>query len=153
MKPKKRVWLTLNGFPAVAVGMVLLWAVQAQLAPAQQEPKEKSGAPSSSAKASIARADPWAPIGAQDIGKQSAEEVEKKSRGCDSCHQGIEKMHVDEKIKLGCTDCHGGNAQFVAAKDLDPKSEPYLALKIKSHVLPKYPDEWPSSANPVRSYT
>ena len=56
--------------------------------------------------------DPWAPIGATDIGKQSKEEVEKKSLGCNSCHQGVEKMHVDEKIKLGCTDCHGGNAGF-----------------------------------------
>ena len=97
--------------------------------------------------------DPWAPIGATDIGKQSNEEVEKKSLGCNSCHQGVEKMHVDEKIKLGCTDCHGGNAGFSAEKGLDPKSEKYLAIQKKSHVQPKFPDKWPTSANPVRSYT
>ena len=98
-------------------------------------------------------ADPWAPIGIEDIGKQSKEEVEKKSLGCNSCHQGIEKMHADEKIKLGCTDCHGGNSEFIAEKDLDPKSEKYLGIQNKSHIHPKYPDKWPSSANPVRSYT
>ena len=97
--------------------------------------------------------DPWAPIGATDIGKQSKEEVEKKSLGCNSCHQGVEKMHVDEKIKLGCTDCHGGNAGFSIEKGLDPKSEKYLTTQKKSHIQPKYPDKWPTSANPVRSYT
>ena len=97
--------------------------------------------------------DPWAPIGTTDIGKQSKEEVEKKSLGCNSCHQGVEKMHVDEKIKLGCTDCHGGNAGFSIEKGLDPKSEKYLTTQKKSHIQPKYPDKWPTSANPVRSYT
>ena len=97
--------------------------------------------------------DPWAPIGAADIGKQSKEDVEKKSFGCNSCHLGVEKMHVDEKIKLGCTDCHGGNAGFAIEKGLDPKSEKYFATKKKSHVQPRYPKKWPTSANPVRSYT
>lgn len=114
--------------------------------------KLKTNTASAKAEKTIA-IDPWAPIGATDIGKQSKEDVDKKSLGCNSCHQGVEKMHVDEKIKLGCTDCHGGNAGFSIEKGMEPKSKKYLATKKKSHVQPKYPDKWPTSANPIRSYT
>ena len=66
--------------------------------------------------------DPWAPIGATDIGKQSKEEVEKKSLGCNSCHQGVEKMHVDEnqpgenrnksQLRLGRISGHDTHARY-----------------------------------------
>ena len=95
----------------------------------------------------------WEPVGNVDIRSQSDEDVKKKSVGCESCHQGIEKMHADPKIKLGCTDCHGGNAQNIATKNLDTKSKKYQEIQDKSHIQPSYPKNWPTSANPERSYT
>ena len=71
--------------------------------------------------------------------RQSQEQADAKSKGCLSCHQGVEKMHVSEAVRLGCTDCHGGNGE---ATDLN-----------SAHVFPKDNFFGGSSANPVRSYT
>ncbi len=71
--------------------------------------------------------------------RQSFENVLEKSAGCLVCHNGIEKMHVSEAVKLGCTDCHGGN----------PRARTLTA----AHVQPRFPERWQSSANPVRSFT
>lgn len=48
---------------------------------------------------------------------------------------------VDGKpiVRLGCTDCHGGNASAATAAE--------------AHVHPCFPDAWPPSGNPIRSYT
>ena len=74
-----------------------------------------------------------------DFAQQTDEQVAAKSAGCISCHQGVGDMHQKETVKLGCCDCHGG----------DP-----TALDIATaHVRPRFPGAWPSSANPVRSYT
>ena len=62
-----------------------------------------------------------------------------KSRGCLTCHQGIEPMHASAAVKLGCTDCHGGNATAIT--------------KQQAHVAPSNPDLWKTSANPPRTYT
>jgi hypothetical protein len=48
-------------------------------------------------------------------------------------------MHAKDTVKIGCVDCHGGN--------------PMATDKFHAHVHPAIPDAWPSSANPVRSYT
>ena len=48
-------------------------------------------------------------------------------------------MHDLETVKLGCIDCHGGNAD--------------APTKEAAHVQPCLPHAWPTSANPVRSYT
>ncbi len=119
-----------------------------------EEKSSKAEKPSKAVQvAKVAKvAGPWEPIG-NEVAGQSDEAVKKKSAGCDSCHQGIEKMHADTKIKLGCTDCHGGNAENIAPKDLDPKSAKYTEIQNKSHILPKNKKKWPTSANPERSYT
>ena len=42
-------------------------------------------------------------------------------------------------MHLGCIDCHGG--------------DPTATDKEQAHVHPRFPEAWPTSANPVRSYT
>lgn len=63
----------------------------------------------------------------------------RKSWGCINCHQGVVDMHDLPTVKLGCVDCHGGNAD--------------VHTKEAAHVKPSVPQAWPTSANPVRSYT
>src|SRR5262249_14818024 len=43
---------------------------------------------------------------------QTAEETNRKSAGCLSCHAPIEtpSMHTNPAVQAGCTDCHGGTA-------------------------------------------
>ena len=72
-------------------------------------------------------------------------------------------MHRSEAVVLGCTDCHGGDAAINApagetySADAHHNkrdwSSSYQTAMDQAHVLPKYPDHWKSSANPVRSYT
>lgn len=76
---------------------------------------------------------------ADDLYRQTSDDVLRKSWGCINCHQGVTDMHDLETVKLGCIDCHGGNADATA--------------KGAAHVQPYVPQGWPSSANPVRSYT
>ncbi len=74
-----------------------------------------------------------------DLMRQSPEDALRKSKGCLTCHGGIESMHEDPAIKLGCVDCHGGNAD--------------VTIKETAHVKSRYADKWKTSANPERSYT
>jgi hypothetical protein len=71
--------------------------------------------------------------------KQTDGQKQAKSAGCVTCHQSCADPHFKPTVKLGCTDCHGGNAN---CQDLQG-----------AHVRPRFPDAWPGSANPVRSYT
>jgi hypothetical protein len=73
--------------------------------------------------------------------RQSAAEMDSKSKGCQSanCHTPIEPMHASPAVHLGCTDCHGGNASTTD--------------KLLAHVKASHPNRWPSTASPVRSYT
>ena len=79
---------------------------------------------------------------------QSQQTADLKSFGCVTCHTATDasSMHDSPSVVLGCTDCHGGNSTI--------KNDDDLALE-RAHVRPLYPDTWhfPSSANPVRSYT
>jgi len=77
----------------------------------------------------------------QDLLRQTPAEADRKSAGCVSakCHTGIEPMHVSPAVNLGCTDCHGGNASATEIREAHPTA--------------RDPRFWPSSANPVRSYT
>lgn len=79
--------------------------------------------------------------------RQTRMEAEQKSRGCESCHQGIEPMHASQAVRLGCTDCHGGDAS-VMATNIDDKD-----AKRRAHVQPRNPEIWRTSANPINSYT
>src|SRR5262245_26295086 len=74
-----------------------------------------------------------------DLSQQTAEEALGKSIGCMQCHQGVGDPHGKTTVRLGCCDCHGGN--------------PAAASKEAAHIFPRFPDAWPSSANPVRTYT
>jgi hypothetical protein len=74
-----------------------------------------------------------------DLLKQTAEQAAAKSTGCITCHQNTGDPHAKETVRLGCCDCHGG----------DPTS----LIKEKAHVAPRFANAWPTSANPVRSYT
>jgi hypothetical protein len=77
--------------------------------------------------------------------RQSKVVADAKSTGCMSCHQNSHDPHWDGKLDqqqsfyLGCTDCHGGN--------------PNTGIKEQAHVRPRFPEAWPTAANPVRSYT
>lgn len=70
---------------------------------------------------------------------QTADEAHAKSAGCIHCHQHVGDPHCKPTLRIGCTDCHGGNAR--------------TGDKNLAHVHPRQRKEWPSSANPVRSYT
>jgi hypothetical protein len=74
-----------------------------------------------------------------DLLRQTPEEALAKSAGCIQCHQNAHDPHYKETVHLGCCDCHGGN--------------PHTNIKEEAHVPARYPDAWPGSANPVRSYT
>jgi hypothetical protein len=77
----------------------------------------------------------------QDLLRQTQAEADRKSQGCTSakCHVGIEPMHVSPAVRLGCTDCHGGDANTTELR--------------QAHPTPRDPRFWPTSGNPVRSYT
>ena len=88
---------------------------------------------------------------------QTKAEAATKSAGCISCHSASDAwtMHKSEAVVLGCTDCHGGNAKVALTQaNLKFDDPAYVALRDKAHVLPRYPHSWnwPSSANPERSY-
>ena len=62
-------------------------------------------------------------------------------------------MHKSPAVKLGCTDCHGGNAA-AAKPDGSEQGDPgYNNVKDEAHVAPRFPEAWPTSANPERTYT
>jgi hypothetical protein len=71
--------------------------------------------------------------------EQTPEQAAAKSAGCVQCHQNARDPHYKKTLNLGCCDCHGGN--------------PAANTKEAAHVHPRFPDAWPASANPVRSYT
>lgn len=70
---------------------------------------------------------------------QTDEQAMAKSAGCITCHKGIEPMHESKNVRLGCVDCHGGDANCLT--------------KEGAHVHPKYPERWPTSANPKKTYS
>ena len=100
---------------------------------------------------------------------QNWESADAKSIGCVSCHTKSDRktMHASEAVVLGCTDCHGGDAKVVApagasgvrsgngelAHGALGYSPAYRDAMDHAHVLPRYPDRFPTSANPPRSYT
>ncbi|MCB0330956.1 MAG: hypothetical protein KDD70_14900, partial [Bdellovibrionales bacterium] len=84
----------------------------------------------------------------------SVEEMEAASVGCKDCHTKTDAptMHENPGVVIGCADCHGGDPT-VRASGVLPESPEYDQLKDKAHVLPEFPEFWPSSANPPNSYT
>ena len=88
---------------------------------------------------------------------QTPDQAEAKSLGCKSCHTASDTltMHKTAAVVLGCADCHGGDPKVSAPAGLVRTDPAYAALRDRAHVLPRYPSSWnfPSSANPKRSYT
>jgi hypothetical protein len=78
-------------------------------------------------------------IGQDSFINQTQADADRKSKGCITCHGGIEPMHKSSAVKLGCIDCHGGN--------------PNATIADLAHVQPRFPDRWKTSANPPRTYT
>ncbi len=70
--------------------------------------------------------------------RQTADAAGRKSAGCVHCHKNTHDPHFKATLRLGCVDCHGGDASCVE--------------KEGAHVVPRFPEAWTSSANPVRSY-
>ena len=75
--------------------------------------------------------------------RQTQADADAKSQSCVQCHRGTGDMHarrVDGKpvVRLGCCDCHGGN--------------PTATTAAGAHVHPNFPEDWPPSGNPIRSY-
>ena len=64
-------------------------------------------------------------------------------------------MHANPAVKIGCVDCHGGDSAIALKQGLEKGSDEYTALMESAHVLPRFPKSWeyPSSANPERTYT
>src|SRR5579872_4021289 len=90
---------------------------------------------------------------AQSPQRQSAATLAlSRSAGCLSCHNGIEDIH-NGKVPLACIDCHGGNESATAPAGASKNSPEWLKAKRRAHVAPRFPEKWPSSANPERSYT
>lgn len=81
-------------------------------------------------------------------------QMEAASTGCRDCHTTTDaaSMHKNPAVVIGCADCHGGNAA-VRAESLAPGTADYEAAKRNAHVLPRHPENWPSSANPKHGYT
>ncbi len=88
--------------------------------------------------------------------RQTTDEAELKSKGCESCHTDTDakSMHASPAVVLGCVDCHGGNAKVLVPNGPRVESE-YDSARDAAHVQPLFPHSWhyPSSANPERSYT
>jgi hypothetical protein len=84
-------------------------------------------------------------------------DVKKQNEGCLSCHTASDapSMHASKAVSLSCVDCHGGNATVTVQSGLKNDDPIYVAARNKAHVQPRYPHAWnyPSSANPKRSYT
>ena len=91
---------------------------------------------------------------------QTAEDADKKSSGCVSCHIQTDRhtMHANPGVVLGCTDCHGGDASIAlpkTAKSPNIKNDPvYQAALNQAHILPRDKSYWnhTASANPAGSY-
>ncbi len=75
------------------------------------------------------------------------------SAGCIDCHRGIDttSMHRNPAVKIGCTECHGGDAS-VRAEGITNASAAYRSALRSAHVQPRFPDRWPTSANPEGPY-
>jgi hypothetical protein len=83
---------------------------------------------------------------------ETADEAARKSAGCLDCHTGIEDMH-NGAINLGCVDCHGGLADCRLPGGATKGSTVYQDVEDRAHVHPRQPELWPTSANPVRSFS
>jgi hypothetical protein len=141
MKKDRPIWR--SRLSAASVGGSLLMLLALAVAPlGAQAPGTPYYAPPPDNRTPSDPRDPY-PFPPELIGvellKQTAEQAAAKSASCLHCHRGVRDPHYKDTLRIGCTDCHGGNAQAYTIQ--------------QSHVQPRFPEMWPNSANPVRSYT
>jgi len=88
------------------------------------------------------------------VKNMTSNEMHDAGIGCFDCHSKTDQvtMHKNPAVHIGCTDCHGGKSS-IHAVGLQAGSAAYLAAMREAHVQPKYPENWPSSANPQNGYT
>jgi hypothetical protein len=82
------------------------------------------------------------------------EEARLASEGCLDCHAQTDSpsMHQNPGVLIGCQHCHGGDAS-IRAENVQANSSEYENRKKLAHVQAKFPENWPTSANPQGSYT
>src|SRR6185369_1381084 len=110
------------------------------------------------ANAPVAPAGPEPEPGPPAPERQTQADAEKKSAGCMTCHKETDRhtMHANPAVILGCTDCRGGKAAVVkpeGAEQHGSNEADYHAAMKEAHVLPRFPGEWKTAANPEISYT
>jgi hypothetical protein len=89
---------------------------------------------------------------------ESRAEAAAASRGCLTCHAGVEPIHASPAVQIGCVQCHGGDPAVERPAGAAPGAAAYAEAMARAHVRPLYPQRWtrggrPSSGNPERSYT
>jgi hypothetical protein len=125
------LWIVLPSIAGFLAWMAQSWSAAA---PGQTPPPAEKTQPASNADPYPMPAD-WASI---HLLQQTDAAASAKSAGCVTCHQNSGDPHAKATLRLGCTDCHGGDASCTD--------------KDKAHVHPRFPEAWPTSGNPVRSY-
>ena len=86
---------------------------------------------------------------------QTQADVDRKSEGCLSCHNGIDEptMHPTRTVRLACTDCHGGDPTLSVAPGRAKGSAEYEQVKRKAHVEPRDPEFALGAGRVARAYT
>jgi hypothetical protein len=146
-------WLGAAGPDDASANDSLIQLAQRLRRPGQEEPPAEP-APARPATPERRSESPEPPKGeGPDLSRQSQEEIDRKNRGCVSCHTKTDSlnMHQDTSVKAACTDCHGGRGDVVVTAGAQPGSGPYETAKKQAHVQPRVPELWKSTANPVRA--
>jgi len=83
------------------------------------------------------------------------EEVKEGSIGCFDCHTKTDapSMHTNPAVQIGCAHCHGGDPKVRLPNNTTLHGPEYNHTKKLAHVSPRHPENWPTSANPKRSYS
>ncbi|HVT56832.1 MAG TPA: hypothetical protein VHR45_00390 [Thermoanaerobaculia bacterium] len=148
------------GLVSAAVAVSLL-AVAAQRSASRAQPTAPGDAPSAVPESAALRSL------AVTLARlhQSRAAAEAGSRGCLSCHAGVEPIHASPAVQISCIQCHGGDASVVrpltggASAGGAAQDQAFEQAAAAAHVQPLFPARWagpdgkPSSANPERSYT
>ena len=119
--------------PLAALAAVWLVCAIVSAAP----PSDAPVAPKAQPLAAVNAAHPHA-MGAQATQVPAGRTESAPSTGCMGCHTNATDPHPT-KQNLTCVDCHGGDGAATS--------------KEKAHPKPRYPDQWPSAANPHETYT
>jgi hypothetical protein len=98
---------------------------------------------------------PGQSTGDSSVFGQTAQETERKSAGCISCHTSTDEptMHPGGKVQIGCTDCHGGDAGVSISAGTAPASAEYQDAKHRAHPPPRHKELLNRSTVPEQAFT